>query len=188
MSIILPRQWRAGTTLLVAAMLIVGLVGPALQGLWERYSQIVDAQARLDDVLNRRRLLALPTTPSSLLADSSEPFLLGASTESEALALFENYLRGSVQAHGGTDIAVRVEAVAEQNIPALRANVSARLPDREALKAIHRLETGSPAVMIDSIRLQSFASASSNASGEWIRLTGSMRVYLALSPKAEKQP
>lgn len=188
MSIKFSRQWRAPITLCALLILLFsGLAWPTSRSFLDRHSQIATAQSRLSDVLDRKRLLA-PIAPfSSTLANSSSG-LLGATTEGEALNLFENHLRNSFQVHGGTEVAVRVRAIAEQGLSTLRADVSARMPDSETLKVIHRLETGSPTIIIDSIRLRHSASATPNASGEWLILTGSMRVYLDLSQEVRKQP
>ncbi|HZH09004.1 MAG TPA: hypothetical protein VEZ24_01405 [Microvirga sp.] len=184
----LHRQWRRFTVLCAfLVLLFAGLVWPLLQTFWNRHSQIMMAQARLNDVLEWKRRLASEALAASTLTVPLAPGLIEATTEGEAAHLFESHLRRSFQVHGGAEIIIRVRPVPEHGLSALRADVSVRVPDEEALRLIHRLETGSPTVIIDSIRLRQAASAISGQLGEQLVLMGSMRVYTDLPPEVKKR-
>ncbi|WP_445504889.1 GspMb/PilO family protein [Microvirga sp. G4-2] len=186
MKLKLSRHQRS-LAALCSLLLLVGLAWAVMQSFWNRHVQIVTAQSRIRDISDRKRHLILLPGRSSSFASSSSSGLLQAETVDEAPALLESYLRNSIQSHGGIEVTVRVGASMELGITVLRADLSARVPEDEIMKLLHLMEAGSPTVIIDSIRIRHLPPINSSHPGEWLGLTGSVRVFADPSPPVKQQ-
>jgi len=176
--------------LVLLAILILGFMSSVTWLLIDRSIQIADVKARISS-LEVRRLEMKPadaatnSVPPVALAESG---LLEAMTEAEAYKRLDSYLRSVFQGKGASDVLIQAASSAqEEGVPVLRATVNVRLPESELLKAIYILEAGTPAIFVDSVRLEPLKrTALDEDDGSWIALAGSIHVYLSLTPEVSK--
>lgn len=185
----LSEQWKAlAVLILLSLMLIIGMIWAVIAPFLDRYMQIEAVKAHLHELEGRRVQLAQgQTVTHATLHDPVSNGLLIAASGNEGFDRLKEHLQHAIRERGGDDIAVQSGTNTQENgVPVVQATVSARLPERDLARIVHDLETGSPTVFFDRIRLEALDRTTDESGGGWVALTGSVHVYLDSSSRDSK--
>jgi hypothetical protein len=180
------HDWRALAVLAAAILFVLGgLIWPLMQKLLGNHAEILAYRERLEQMAAQRSSAPASSFPASQELDAEQSGLLSAVTAAEANRKIEAYLMSAVQANGGDGFTLRPAADKQDHgLQVLTFSIGARLPESSAMQLLHQLETGSPAIFFDALRLQGIAAQDTDSHDGWIALTGTIRVYAALAEKA----
>ncbi|MGO4389328.1 type II secretion system protein GspM [Microvirga sp. 2YAF29] len=170
-----------------AAILFVlgGFVWPLTQKLLSNHAEILAYRERLEQLATQRSSVSASSFPASQELDAEQSGLLPASTVAEANRKIETYLLNALRATGGDSLVFRPAAGSQDmGLQVLTASVSARVPLDGAIELLHQLETGSPALFFDMLRLQGMPTQDTSPQDASLAMTGTIRAYVILPEKA----
>ncbi len=157
MSLSMDTMRRAGSLALFAVLIAAGaaaLIGAAgaLDG---EVTRLTDLKARYERLAAetpelRQTLEALATARRTQASD-----LLPGGSMARAAAAFQDYLKEQVSAAGGDIASMQViEPEAEGGLERVGLRLTAKLSHNGLKRVLHGLETGRPAVFVDSLDLR----------------------------------
>jgi hypothetical protein len=170
----------------VAAVLLIlgGVTWPLAQKVFDNRADIFAYRERVEQLASQRSSAPASSLQLSQELDVEQSGLLSAKTVPEANRKIEAYLLNAVQAKGGDSVILRPTADRQDSgLHVLITTVSARLPGSSTVELLHQLETGSPAIFFDTLRLQGMEVQNTGSQDTWIAMTGTIRVYVALTEK-----